>query len=215
MSHSLPTGHELDLLVVMEELADVKVKWYNIGLGLGLDYGTLDAIKEQYQNSHSDCLRDTLKMWLKADLSATQWTKVVKALRTKTVGERKLARDLEQKYCTAQDTTNETAARFVLNTSPHHQAQGTTTSVATPLPLSTISNNPPNHPALDTSTSVATPLPLSTISTTSSHHSAQDTSTIAMTLSSQSTMPPYHPAQHAGRSPFTLPIMSFAMHAQM
>ena len=215
MSHSLPTDQELELLVVMEELADVNVKWYNIGLGLGLSCNTLDAIKDQYQNNHSDCLRETLKMWLKADLSATQWTEVVKTLRTKTVGEGKLARYLEQKYCTAQDTTNETAAQFVLTKPPHHQAQDTTTSVATPLPLSTISNNPSNHPAQDTSTAVATPLPLSTISTTSSHHSAQDTSTIAMTLSTQSTMPPYHPAQHAGRSPFSLRIMSSAMHAQM
>ena len=204
MSLSLHTGQTLDLLNVMEELADVKVNWYNIGLGLGLGCGTLDTINEQYRCSPSDCLREAIKIWLKTDESAPPtWSKVVKALKTKTVNEISLAKKLEQKYCKTQETTNGTAAQSVLTTSPNHQAQDSSTAVAT-LPLSTISNTPPNHPAQDTSATLVTLIPLSAIPTMPSHYPAQDTSTSSTTPSSQSTRSLYHPAQHTGRSPFSL-----------
>ena len=203
MPLSLHTGQTLDLLNVMEELADVKVNWYNIGLGLGLGCGTLDTINEQYRCSPSDCLREAIKIWLKTDESAPPtWSKVVKALKTKTVNEISLAKELEQKYCKTQETTNGAAAQSVLTTS-NHQAQDASTAVAT-LSLSTISNTLPNHPVQDTSATVVTLLPPSTIPTMPSHYPAQDTSTTATTPSSQSTRPPYHPAQHTGKSPFSL-----------
>ena len=102
MPHSQLAGQQLsekDLLNVMEELADVKAKWYNIGLGLGLSYVTLDGIKADHSNI-SDCLREALKTWLKTHLPPPTWSKVVEALRTKIVGEAKLAAHLEQKYKT-------------------------------------------------------------------------------------------------------------------
>ena len=86
----------------MEELADVRAKWYNIGLGLGLGVGTLNCIKIEHSDT-SDCLRETLMIWMKSYPPPPTWSKVVDALRTKTVGEVRLAADLEQKYCTTQD----------------------------------------------------------------------------------------------------------------
>ena len=85
----------------MEELADVRAKWYNIGLGLGLGVGTLNCIKIEHSNT-SDCLRETLMIWMKSYPPPPTWSKVVDALRTKTVGEVRLAADLEQKYCLTQ-----------------------------------------------------------------------------------------------------------------
>ena len=64
----------------------------------------LDAIKEQYSNL-SDCLRETLKIWLKTYPSHPTWSNIVDALRSNTVGEIKLASDLERKYCLTQDTS--------------------------------------------------------------------------------------------------------------
>ena len=86
---------------VMEELADVRAKWYNIGLGLGLSVGTLDGIKADHSNT-SDCLREALKTWLK-NLPPPTWSKVLEALRTQTVAEASLAAHLEHKYCSALD----------------------------------------------------------------------------------------------------------------
>ena len=63
MSCSQSAGQQLsvnDLPVVMEELNDTRVKWYDIGLQLRMNVGTLDAIKEQYDDP-SHCLREALK----------------------------------------------------------------------------------------------------------------------------------------------------------
>ena len=100
------TGQQLsdnDLPVVMEALNVACVKWYNIGMMLRLKFDRLDAIKEQYSNP-SDCLRETLKIWLKIYPSHPTWSNIVDALRSSTVDEIKLASELEQKYCSTQDT---------------------------------------------------------------------------------------------------------------
>ena len=105
MFHCQLAGQQLsinDLSVVMEELNDVRAKWYNIGLQLHVSVGTLDAIKEQYDDL-SHCLRETLKTWLKTSPSPPTWSNIVDALRSSTVGEVRLAADLEHKYCSPQD----------------------------------------------------------------------------------------------------------------
>ena len=64
MPHSQLAGRQLseeDLLNVMEELADVSTKWYNIGLKLGMSVGTLDGIKTDHSNT-CDCLRSSQNM---------------------------------------------------------------------------------------------------------------------------------------------------------
>ena len=93
-----------DLPVVMEELNKACVKWYNIGMMLRVSLDRLDVIKEQYSNP-SDCLRETLKIWLKTYPSHPTWRNIVDAIRSDTVGEIKLATDLERKYCLTQDTS--------------------------------------------------------------------------------------------------------------
>ena len=107
MSCSQSAGQQLsvnDLHVVMEELNDTRAKWYDIGLQLRISVGTLNAIKKDC-NSTSDCLRETLTTWLKTCPSPPTWSNVVDALRSSTVGEVRLAADLEQKYCSTQDTS--------------------------------------------------------------------------------------------------------------
>ena len=97
----------------MEELNDTRVKWYDIGLQLRMSVGTLDAIKEQYDDP-SDCLREALKTWLKTCPSPPTWKNIVDTLRRITVGEVRLAADLEQKYCSTQYTYT-----YPTNTSTH------------------------------------------------------------------------------------------------
>lgn len=104
-SLSQPTGLQLsELHVVTDELNDVCTKWYDIGLHLRVRVDKLDCIKKQYSNSDfSDCLRDTLKVWLETDPFPT-WRKIVDALRSNTVSKMRLATELECKYCSSQDT---------------------------------------------------------------------------------------------------------------
>ena len=55
-----------------------------------MSVGTLDAIKEQYDDP-SHCLRETLKTWLKTCPSLPTWKNIVYALRSSAVGEVRLA----------------------------------------------------------------------------------------------------------------------------
>ena len=126
MSHSQPAGQQLtvdDLRVVMKELNDVRAKWNNIGVQLGVSVGTLDAIKKQYSDP-SDCLRETLTTWLKSSL-CNKWADVVDALNV--VGEARLAAELEHKYCstlhpaqssTSQHPTSETVQTLTVRQNP-------------------------------------------------------------------------------------------------
>ena len=92
-----------DLLNVMEELNIIRAKWYDVGMQLRVSVDTLDAIKRENQNYSSDCLRETLKTWLKTCPKSPTWKNIIDVLRSSVVGEVTLALDLEHKHCTAQD----------------------------------------------------------------------------------------------------------------
>lgn len=88
----------------MEELNSVRAKWYDIGMQLGVSIGSLDGIKKQY-NDPSDCLRETLKIWLETNPSPTVWSNIVNALSSNTVGKARLAAYLEHKFCPKREST--------------------------------------------------------------------------------------------------------------
>ena len=73
-----------------------RTKWYNIGLQLKLPVDTLDAIKLSGENT-GDHLRDILKYWLKRDAPTPTSKALVDALKSQTVGESRLACDVEDK----------------------------------------------------------------------------------------------------------------------
>ncbi len=81
-----------DLVDVLTELLDVCADWENIGLGLRLKSGTLDAMKGPYKPK--DCLRDMLKEWLNTSPDPS-WQSLIQALRSPIVGQESLARRLE------------------------------------------------------------------------------------------------------------------------
>ena len=85
-----------DLVHVYEELFYVRAKWRPIGLKLGLDPGTLDAIKQGQANPH-DRLEAVLLDWLQVTKGAT-WEQLINALQSALVREIKLAEKLELKY---------------------------------------------------------------------------------------------------------------------
>ena len=88
---------EADLGTVLNEVFDVRAKWYNIGLGLRVPAGTLDAIRGRFDDP-ADCLRETLREWLRQAAPQPTWRALVEALRSRAVGEQQLARALEGRY---------------------------------------------------------------------------------------------------------------------
>ena len=90
--------------VVRAELFEACTRWYDIGLALNVPVTTLDSIKLDGQfGNHSEKLRETLKVWLKTAAEPT-WQDVVGVLKSRVVGEPKLASDIEAKHCTTAET---------------------------------------------------------------------------------------------------------------
>ena len=86
-----------DLDVVLREFYKCHAKWYNIGLGLKVSVGTLDAIRSCFDDP-GDCLREALKEWLKSSESVHTWSTLAAVLRSAPVGEGVLACGLEDLF---------------------------------------------------------------------------------------------------------------------
>ena len=82
MSGDLLDLEKLPLL--QDELYNIRDKWFDIGVQLGLDNGTLQSIKTENSNT-GDALREVLTYWLKRNSSST-WGALFKALRSRPVG---------------------------------------------------------------------------------------------------------------------------------
>ena len=74
-----------DLRKVQRAAWDARAKWYNVGLELDIDPGTLDTIKRDNDNS-DDRFRAMLMTWLKMVEPKPTWEALAEALRSPTVG---------------------------------------------------------------------------------------------------------------------------------
>ena len=89
---------EDDLFMLVTELHSVRTSWYSIGLELGIPRTSLDWFKHECSNL--TLLRaQMLNEWLVVNLHPT-WKMIVAALRSPSINERKIAAQLEAKYCT-------------------------------------------------------------------------------------------------------------------
>ena len=79
------------LSTLVNELCEVRAKWYDLGVQLRMTTPDLDAIQTQYQNNPNMpnvCLRQMLSVWLTKEVpSAPTWQRVVDALSTSTINE--------------------------------------------------------------------------------------------------------------------------------
>ena len=64
---------------------DSRDEWYNIGLELSIDAGTLDVIKRDNTKTN-DCFREMLTTWLKMVQSKPTVAALAEALQSPTVG---------------------------------------------------------------------------------------------------------------------------------
>ena len=88
--------------MILEELYDVSFKWRHIGLQLGIQDSTLMNFQRSNPSESFESLRETLSEWLNNSPS-TIWLDIVKALKSKSVGENRLASVIEAKYCSTHD----------------------------------------------------------------------------------------------------------------
>ena len=77
---------------IHEAVYPARISWYNIGLQLDVPVHTLDSIDRE-KGDDGDHLRNMLKWWLKR--SGATWGALSDALKSPTVGEYQLAKELD------------------------------------------------------------------------------------------------------------------------
>ena len=88
--------NEDNLLEITEELSSVSNKWTRIGVQLKVDKVQLDNIKSQWSDP-KDQLQEMISERLK-QMPPLEWSDITKALESKTIGEKKLADEIEKKH---------------------------------------------------------------------------------------------------------------------
>ena len=84
----LDTQHFTDLVV-----PNMATKWFEMGLQLGVDPKKLKIIKDDAKNTKEACIMMFME-WLDSGTEKS-WRKVLGALRSRSVGENTLAKNLE------------------------------------------------------------------------------------------------------------------------
>ena len=94
-----------DLGTIQSAVHSARAKWYNIGLQLQIPVDKLDSTKVDWHGDTGDCLRETLKAWLKRVNPPPDWKDIVNALKSGPVDECKLAEELNANYCSRSDVS--------------------------------------------------------------------------------------------------------------
>ena len=93
-----------DLATVVNELHEVRVKWYHLGVQLNMRPSDIDPIQRQYMNNCDDCLLKMLSLWLtKTTSSPPSWQRVVDALCSRSINRPALAEKIKTTYCDTQN----------------------------------------------------------------------------------------------------------------
>ena len=87
-----------ELSDLIEELFDVKRKWYIIGVHLKIPDDTLNEIKSTCKDDFERALLLLMQTWRKQIEPKATWADLVRALRKRTVNEQDLAANLEERY---------------------------------------------------------------------------------------------------------------------
>ena len=80
---------------ILNEIDTARPKWYYIGLQLNVPPHILDGIKSDPTSVH---LEKVIRYWL-THMTRPTWGDLVNALRKSTVGESRLAGEIERKCC--------------------------------------------------------------------------------------------------------------------
>ena len=96
-----------DLATLVNELYEVRAKWFDLGVQLRMSTPDLDAIQTQYQNNPDACLRQMLSDWLTKEVpSPPTWQRVVDALSSPAVDRPAVAQRVRQTYLSQDPATD-------------------------------------------------------------------------------------------------------------
>ena len=101
------------------ELFFVKMKWYNIGLQLGVSEDRLEEIESECNGNFEKGLRYMLREWRKQLEPSPSWAGLVNALRICTVNEQDLAANLEERFVVVEGTDHQAHASPVSRLPPN------------------------------------------------------------------------------------------------
>ena len=87
-----------DLSTMYSDVFDAAMKWYNLGLALGLLSDELDKISSAHCDEPDVCLREVLKLWLSKSFLHPTRKALICTLRQRAIGFQQLADELEMKY---------------------------------------------------------------------------------------------------------------------
>ena len=97
-----------DLATVVDELHEVRVKWYHLGVQLNMRPSDLDPIQKQYMNNCDDCLLKMLSDWLtKTTPSPPNWQRVMDALCSRSIDRPALAEKIRRTYCSQEQPSSQ------------------------------------------------------------------------------------------------------------
>ena len=90
------------------------MKWYNIGLELGIAPNTLDSIRKANNQNPDDCLTNMIKDWLKNGKTERSWAALAKALKSRMVGYAQLSKELPQQGTCSTDTGHSSSSTRII-----------------------------------------------------------------------------------------------------
>ncbi len=85
-----------DLCKVYSETFEVRSKWQNVLLALGVGIHSIDSISKKWRDDPGDCYREGLSEWLNG--GERSWEDIVHALSSPTVGSTAIASKIKKKY---------------------------------------------------------------------------------------------------------------------
>ncbi len=92
-SHSQKDDSEPYFNIIYEVLYPARLKWFEIGLRLGIQYEELKVIKKENGGDCSTCLRETLDIRFKTQTPTVN--DFIEALENKTVNHKEVAKKLK------------------------------------------------------------------------------------------------------------------------
>ena len=98
-----------NLTDVHTKMYDARIQWFNIGLALKIEYGTLMAIKDEC-NDNSSCLQEMLAHCIES--RNLTWQDICACLRRKTVGCSHVAEEIEDCVKSESLITNSLSLNF-------------------------------------------------------------------------------------------------------
>jgi hypothetical protein len=105
-----------DLATLVNELNEVRDKWYHLGVQLNMKTSDLNAIRSQYMNNPDDCLLEMLCVWLTKLPSPPTWQTVVDALSAPAVRRPDVAQRVRQTYLSQDPATDPVGKQRFLTT---------------------------------------------------------------------------------------------------